>query len=133
MSGDHGEILGIAMGTFWEQNMNDCPILPETQRHELRTAAAQPEVFDSPVAAGIRVAGKGSLRVRFLAERVFLLGDCGTIRNTTGWHTSPAYRAHRTFYYLYSVARPTCSVTCATPRCDGAAGLWHWCLRKKGL
>ncbi len=29
MSGDDGEILGIAVGTVWEGNIGDCSILPE--------------------------------------------------------------------------------------------------------
>jgi hypothetical protein len=55
VSGDDGEVLGIAVGTVWQRNSNDCSILPEMQRHELRAAAAQPEVFHSAVAADIRV------------------------------------------------------------------------------
>jgi hypothetical protein len=65
VSGDDGEILGSAMGTVWERNSNDCSILPETQRHELRAAAAQPEVFHFGGAAGIRVDGRGQFGVGF--------------------------------------------------------------------
>ena len=31
MSRDDGEILGIAAGAVWEQNSNDCSIVPETE------------------------------------------------------------------------------------------------------
>jgi hypothetical protein len=87
VSGDDGEILGSAMGTVWERNRNDCSILPETQRHELRAAAAQPEVFHFGGAAGIRVDGRGQFGGRLPAEKVFHLGDSGTMRNMTGWHS----------------------------------------------
>jgi len=65
VSGDDGEILGSAVGTVWERNRNHCSILPEMQRHELRAAAAQPEVFHSALAAGIRVDGRGQFGVGF--------------------------------------------------------------------
>ena len=98
MSGDDGEILGIAADTVWERNSNDGSILPETQRHELRAGAAQPEGIP-PCSGGWQKSWrKGSIRGRLPAEKVFLLGDCGTMRNMTGWHTSPPYRAHHPFH-----------------------------------
>lgn len=69
VSGDDGEILGIAVGSVWERNRNDGSILPETQRHELRTAAAQPEVFHFALAAGIRVGGRGQFGVGFQPKK----------------------------------------------------------------
>ena len=81
MSGDDGEILGIAVGTVWQGNSNDCSILPEMQRHELRTAAAQPEVFHPAVAAGIRVDGRGQFGVGFQSKKSSFLEiaeRCGT-------------------------------------------------------
>ena len=69
MSGDDGEILGIAVGTVWERNRNDDSILPETQRHELRAAAAQPEVFHFALATGIRVDGRGQFGVGFQSKK----------------------------------------------------------------
>lgn len=65
MSGDDGEILGIAAGAVWERNSNDCSILPETQRHQFRASAAQPKVFHWALAAGIRVDGRGQFGVGF--------------------------------------------------------------------
>ena len=73
MSGEDGEILGIAVGTVWERNSNDCTILPETQRHELRAAAAQPEVFHPGGAAGIRVDGRGEFGAVFQPKKSSLL------------------------------------------------------------
>jgi hypothetical protein len=67
--GDDGEILGSAAGTVWERNRNDCSILPETQRHELRAGAAQPEVFHSALAVGIRVGGRGRFGVGFQPKK----------------------------------------------------------------
>ena len=55
MSGDDGETLGSAVGTVWERISTDCSILPETQHHKLRAAAAQPEVFHLGGVVGIRV------------------------------------------------------------------------------
>lgn len=69
MSRDDGEILGIAAGAVWEQNSNDCSIVPETQRHQFRASAAQPEVFHSGVAAGISVDGGGRFGVGFQPKK----------------------------------------------------------------
>jgi hypothetical protein len=69
VSADDGKILGIAVGTVWERNSNDCSILPETQCHPLRAAAAQPEVFHSALAAGIRVDGRGHVGVGFQPKK----------------------------------------------------------------
>ena len=73
VSGDDGDILGIAAGTVWKRNRNDGSILPETQRHELRAAAAQPEVFHPALAAGIRVGGRGQFAVGFKPKKSSLL------------------------------------------------------------
>jgi hypothetical protein len=81
VSGDDGEILGSAVGTVWERNSNDCSILPETQRHELRAAAAQPEVFHFGGATGIRVDGRGQFGVGFQPKKSSILEiaeRCGT-------------------------------------------------------
>jgi hypothetical protein len=69
VSGDDGEILGITVGTVWERNSNDCSILPEMQRHELRAAAAKPEVFHFALATGIRVDGRGQFGVGFQSKK----------------------------------------------------------------
>jgi len=69
VSGYDGEILGIAVGAFWEQNSNDGSILPEMQRHQFRASAAQPEVFHSGVAAGISVDGGGRPGVGFQPKK----------------------------------------------------------------
>ena len=81
VSGNDGEIPGIAVGIVREGNSNDCSILPETQSHELRAAAAQPEVFHSTVAAGIRVDGRSQFRVGFQPKKSSFLEiaeRCGT-------------------------------------------------------
>jgi len=81
VSGDDGEILGSAVGTVWERNRNDGSILPETQRHELRAAAAQPEVFHSAGAAGIRVDRRAQFWVGFQPRKSSFLEiaeRCGT-------------------------------------------------------
>ena len=65
MSGDDGEILGIARDAVWEQNSSDSSILPETQRHQFRASAAPPEIFHSSVAAGISVDGGGRLQFHY--------------------------------------------------------------------
>jgi len=81
VSGEDGEIHGIAVGTVWEQNSSDCSILPETQRHELRAAAAQPEVLHLGGAAGIRVDGRGQFGAVFQLKKSSLLEiaeRCGT-------------------------------------------------------
>jgi hypothetical protein len=69
VSGDDGEILGIAVGTAWERNSNDCSILLETQRHQFRAWAAQPEVFHSAVAAGMSVDIRGEFGVSFQPKK----------------------------------------------------------------
>jgi len=58
VSGDDGESLGSAVGTVWKRISTDCSILPKTQRHKLRAAAAQPEVFHLCGVVGIRVGGR---------------------------------------------------------------------------
>jgi hypothetical protein len=81
VSGDDGEILGIAVGAVRERNSYDCSILPEMQCHELRAAAAQPEVFHSALTAGIRVDRSGQVGVGFQPKKPsFLEGAerCGT-------------------------------------------------------
>jgi len=81
VSGDDGEILGSAVGTVWERNRNDGSILPETQRHELRAAAAQPVVFHSALAAGISVDRRGQFGVGFKPKKSSFLEipeRCGT-------------------------------------------------------
>jgi hypothetical protein len=80
-SGDDGDILGIAMGTVWEGNSDDCSILPETQRHELRAQVAEPEVFHIGGAAGIRVDGRDQFGVVFQSKKSSVLEitkRCGT-------------------------------------------------------
>ena len=81
MSGDDGEILGSAVGTVWERNSNDCSILPEMQCHELRAAAAQPEVFHSALAAGIRVDRRAQFGVGLQPKQssfLQIVERCGT-------------------------------------------------------
>ncbi len=119
MSGDDGEILGSAVGTVWERNSNDCSILPETQRHELRAAAAQPEVFHLGGVANIRVEGRGQFGVGFQSKKPSFLeiaercetGRVGTLRQ----HTEPIALSMFTF----SCDGERSSVTCVTPQCDG--------------
>jgi hypothetical protein len=74
-------ILGITMGTVWEGNSDDCSILPETQRHEPRTATAQPEVFHLGGTAGIMVDGRDQFGVVFQSKKSCVLEitkRCGT-------------------------------------------------------
>jgi len=81
VSGDDGEILRIAAGAVWEPNSNDCSILPETQRHQFRASAAQPEVFHSALAAGISVDRRGQFGVGFKPKKSSFLEipeRCGT-------------------------------------------------------
>jgi len=103
MSGDDGEIPWSAVGTVWERNSNDCSILPETQRHEPRTAAAQPEVFHLGGVANIRVEGRGQFGVGLQSKKPSFLeiaeqcetGRVGTLRQ----HTEPIGTFH-----IYSLA-----------------------------
>ena len=63
VSRDDGEILAIAMSTVRERDSCDRAVLPEMQHHELRAAAAQPEVLHRTVATVIRVEGRRKFAV----------------------------------------------------------------------
>ena len=119
VSGYDGEILGTAVGTVWERNSNNCSILPQTQRHEPRTAAAQPEVFHIGGVAGIRVDGRGQFGVGFQPKKSSFLEiakRCETGRvSTLRQHTEPIALSMFTF----SCHGESSAVTCVTPQCDG--------------
>ena len=55
MTGNDGEVFQFAVGAVWERHSSDGSVLPETQRHQLRAATAQPEVFHSALVAGTGV------------------------------------------------------------------------------
>ncbi len=112
MSKDDGETLGRAVGTVWKRNGTDRSILPETQRHRLRAAAAQPEVFHLCGVVGIRVGGRVGVgfqpkKPSFLetAERCET-GRVGTLRQ----HTEPIALSILTLY----CEGESSSVTCVT-------------------
>ena len=111
MSGDDGETLGSAVGTVWKRNSNDYSILPETQRHELRATAAQPEVFHLGGVAGIRVDGRGQIGIGFQPKKSSFLKiaeRCTTARvGTLRQHTEPIALS------IFNI--------CVTPQCDGRA------------
>jgi hypothetical protein len=81
VSGDDGEILGMAVGTVGERNRNDRSILPKMQRHKLRAAATQPEVLHSALTSGVRVQGRPQFGVGFQSKKSSYLERmkrCGT-------------------------------------------------------
>jgi len=116
VSGDDGEILGSAVGTVWKRISNDCSILPETQRHKLRAAAAQPEVFHLYGVVSIRVGGR--VGVGFQPKKSSFLeiaerretGRVGTLRQ----HTEPIALSILIFY----CDGESNSVTCVTLQGD---------------
>jgi hypothetical protein len=101
VSGYNGEILTTAVGTVWERNSDNCSILPQTQLHEPRAAAAQPEVFHVGGVAGIRVDGWGQFGVGFQPKKSSFLEiakRCETGRvSTLRQHTEPIPLSLSTF------------------------------------